>query len=91
MTDDQRLGPPQVEPLSDAAWSRVERGIWSQIDSERPAGAPQGENPPPGRRDQSGASGRPNGPQGQAQRSPSSGPCRWGTSTSGSSRRSAAR
>lgn len=41
MTDDARLGPPPVEPLSEAAWSRVERGIWSQLDAER-APAPQG-------------------------------------------------
>ena len=34
MTDDARLGPPPVEPLSEAAWSRVERGIWSQLDAE---------------------------------------------------------
>lgn len=41
MTDDARLGPPPVEPLSEAAWSRVERGIWSQLDAEQ-APAPQG-------------------------------------------------
>jgi transmembrane sensor len=40
MTDDQRLGPPQIEPLSEAAWARVERGVWSQLDAERPAGHP---------------------------------------------------
>ena len=43
MTDDQRLGPPPIEPLSEAAWSRVERGVWSQLDAERPAApAPSG-------------------------------------------------
>ena len=33
MTDDQRLGPPPVEPMSDLAWSRVERGLWSRMDA----------------------------------------------------------
>ena len=42
MTDDQRIGPPPIEPLSEAAWARVERGVWSQLDTERPAGQPQG-------------------------------------------------
>jgi hypothetical protein len=32
MTDDNRVGPPSVEPLSDAAWSRIERGVWSRIE-----------------------------------------------------------
>src|SRR3954470_9345871 len=45
MTDDHRLGPPPIEPLSEAAWARVERGVWSQLDTERPAGSP-----PPGPR-----------------------------------------
>jgi len=45
MTDDQRLGSPPIEPLSEAAWTRVERGVWSQLDAERPAGSP-----PPGPR-----------------------------------------
>ncbi len=40
MTDDQRLGSPPIEPLSEAAWARVERGVWSQLDAERPAGQP---------------------------------------------------
>jgi len=31
MTDD-RLGPPPVEPMSDLAWARVERGMWSRLD-----------------------------------------------------------
>jgi transmembrane sensor len=39
MTDDQRLGPPPIEPLSEAAWARVERGVWSELDAERPAGS----------------------------------------------------
>lgn len=33
MTSKPRLGPLPVEPLSDAAWMRVERGIWSQLDA----------------------------------------------------------
>jgi len=40
MTDDQRLGSPPIEPLSEAAWARVERGVWSELDAERPAGSP---------------------------------------------------
>jgi hypothetical protein len=34
MTDEPRRGPPPIEPLSDAAWSRVERGVWAQLDAE---------------------------------------------------------
>ena len=33
MTDNQKLGPPPVEPMSDVSWARVERGLWSRIDS----------------------------------------------------------
>ncbi|HWU86183.1 MAG TPA: FecR family protein [Kofleriaceae bacterium] len=33
MTEHERLGPPPVEPLSDVAWSRVERGLWSRLDA----------------------------------------------------------
>lgn len=33
MTDDERLGPPPVEPMSDVAWSRVERGLWARMDA----------------------------------------------------------
>ena len=33
MSDEQRLGPPPVEPMSDLAWSRVERGLWSRMDA----------------------------------------------------------
>jgi len=33
MTDRDRLGPPPVEPMSDIAWSRVERGLWSRVDA----------------------------------------------------------
>jgi TolA-binding protein len=39
MTQHAPLGPPPIEPLSDAAWSRVERGLWSQLDAT-PAPAP---------------------------------------------------
>ena len=38
MTEHQRLGPPPIEPLSDAAWARVERGVWSQLDATGAAG-----------------------------------------------------
>ncbi|MEO7735794.1 MAG: FecR domain-containing protein, partial [Kofleriaceae bacterium] len=34
MTHDERLGPPAIEPLSDTAWSRIERGVWSELDAE---------------------------------------------------------
>lgn len=39
----ERLGPPQIEPLTDAAWSRIERGVWSRIDTavRIPAAAPR--------------------------------------------------
>jgi hypothetical protein len=44
MTDDHRLdsrlGSPPIEPLSEAAWARVERGVWSELDAERPVGSP---------------------------------------------------
>src|SRR6185436_17137349 len=33
MTERDRIGPPPVEPMSDIAWSRVERGLWSRIDA----------------------------------------------------------
>jgi FecR protein len=32
MTDSDRTVPPPVEPLADASWSRVERGVWAQLD-----------------------------------------------------------
>jgi ferric-dicitrate binding protein FerR (iron transport regulator) len=31
MTDHERLGPPPVEPLSDVAWARVERNVFSRV------------------------------------------------------------
>jgi FecR-like protein len=44
MTNDQRadsrLGAPPIEPLSETAWARVERGVWSALDAERPTGSP---------------------------------------------------
>lgn len=40
MTDDQRLGPPPVEPMSDVAWSRIERGLWSRMDGGEVAASP---------------------------------------------------
>ena len=38
MREDPKLGPPPVEPLSDVAWARVERGLWARMDAapERP-------------------------------------------------------
>lgn len=36
MTDGNRLGPPPVEPMSDVAWSRVERGLWARMDVDGP-------------------------------------------------------
>ena len=33
MSDEDKLGPPPVEPMSDVTWARVERGLWSRIDS----------------------------------------------------------
>ncbi len=34
MTDDnERLGPPPIEPLSEAAWSRIERALWTELDA----------------------------------------------------------
>ncbi|HEU4734463.1 MAG TPA: FecR family protein [Kofleriaceae bacterium] len=44
MTDDERLGPPPIEPLSDTAWARVERGLWSRIDAAAKLGTT---SPPP--------------------------------------------
>lgn len=49
MTDDERLGPPPVEPMSDVAWSRIERGLWSRMDVEGTA-ADAGRTPSAARR-----------------------------------------
>jgi hypothetical protein len=38
MTDDERLGPPPIEPLSEVAWSRIERGLWAQMDATETTG-----------------------------------------------------
>lgn len=32
MSQHDRLGPPPVEPLSDVAWLRIERGLWSRME-----------------------------------------------------------
>jgi hypothetical protein len=40
MTEREHLGPPPVEPLSDIAWARVERGLWARLDSAEPRIAP---------------------------------------------------
>ncbi|HET9625254.1 MAG TPA: hypothetical protein VFP84_27995, partial [Kofleriaceae bacterium] len=38
MTNDERqeppVIPPAIEPLSDTAWARVERGVWSRLDAD---------------------------------------------------------
>lgn len=36
MIERERMGPPPVEPLSDAAWARVERGLWARVDDALP-------------------------------------------------------
>jgi ferric-dicitrate binding protein FerR (iron transport regulator) len=44
MGNHESLGPPPVEPLSDIAWSRVERGLWSRMDGTQvtePAARPR--------------------------------------------------
>jgi len=33
MSDELELGPPPVEPLSDVAWARVERGLFARMDT----------------------------------------------------------
>ena len=40
MTEPERRGPPPVEPLSDAAWLRVERQVWRTLDTEVPVARP---------------------------------------------------
>ncbi|MEO7033892.1 MAG: FecR family protein [Polyangiaceae bacterium] len=39
------LGPPTVEPLPDAAWNRVERGLWNHMDRESAVSRPQPRRP----------------------------------------------
>lgn len=46
----ERLGPPQVEPLSDLAWARVERGLWAKVDAEASPSVSTIEPPRPSRR-----------------------------------------
>jgi hypothetical protein len=45
MSERDKLGPPPVDPLSDVAWARVERGLFSRLDSTtlitQPAPAPK--------------------------------------------------
>ena len=40
MKHDERLGPPGIDPLSDAAWTRIERGLWSRVDADVAVSAP---------------------------------------------------
>ncbi len=40
MTDQDRLGPPPVEPMTNAAWSRVERGLFERLDQPAPLPLP---------------------------------------------------
>jgi hypothetical protein len=47
MTDDERLGPPPIEPLSEVAWSRIERGLWAQMDAGDTTGNTERISPSP--------------------------------------------
>ena len=49
MSDDERLGPPPVEPMSDLAWSRIERALWSRMDGGETTASSDG-TPPASRR-----------------------------------------
>lgn len=40
MSDKDRLGPPPVEPMTNAAWSRVERGLFERLDQPAPLPLP---------------------------------------------------
>jgi hypothetical protein len=40
MSDKDRLGPPPVEPMTNAAWSRVERGLFERLDQPAPRALP---------------------------------------------------
>lgn len=40
MSDRDRLGPPPVEPMTNAAWSRVERGLFERLDRPEPTPLP---------------------------------------------------
>lgn len=46
MSNQLQLGRPPVEPLSDVAWARVERGLWARMDT----GSHPVVTPPSGRR-----------------------------------------
>jgi FecR-like protein len=43
VSEQPKLGPPPVEPLSDVAWARVERGLWARLDA---APGPVRDQPP---------------------------------------------
>ncbi|HEY4179962.1 MAG TPA: FecR domain-containing protein [Kofleriaceae bacterium] len=38
--DKDKLGPPAIDPLSNAAWSRIERGVFDRIDAGETVNAP---------------------------------------------------
>jgi len=40
MSDSDRLGPPPIEPMTNAAWSRVERGLFEKLDQPAPLPLP---------------------------------------------------
>ena len=40
MSDQDRLGPPPIEPMTNAAWSRVERGLFERLDQPAPRPLP---------------------------------------------------
>ena len=40
MSDKDRLGPPPIEPMTNAAWSRVERGLFEKLDQPAPRALP---------------------------------------------------
>jgi transmembrane sensor len=48
MSENRRLGPPPVEPMTDVAWSRVERGLWARVDAGAADPAPSTGGPPRG-------------------------------------------
>jgi hypothetical protein len=40
MSDKDRLGPPPIEPMTNAAWSRVERSLFERLDQPAPLPLP---------------------------------------------------
>lgn len=40
MSDQDRLGPPPIEPMTNTAWSRVERGLFERLDQPAPRPLP---------------------------------------------------